>query len=422
MEKHMAIAETVQTMAVNARLASLEMARLSTTRKNAMLIAMAAALENNSDGIIAENARDLEAGNAKGLSSAMLDRLMLDKKRIGGIADALREVAALPDPVGEVTRMWKRPNELMVGKMRIPLGTIGIIYESRPNVTADAAALCLKAGNAVILRGGSEAIHSNKAIAGVLQGVLREQNIPSAALSLIPFTEREGVLEMLKQEENIDLIIPRGGESLIRFVVENSRIPVIKHYKGVCHIFVDSAADFAMAEKIIINAKTQRPGVCNALETLLIHRESAAQFVPRIAAALAALGVELRGDAEFCALAPHARPATEDDWYAEYLDMTLACRVVDDMDAAIDHINRYCSLHTESIITNDYNRANRFIREVNSSCVMVNASTRFADGNQLGLGAEIGISTTKLHSFGPMGLEDLTTTKFIVYGNGQIRE
>ena len=418
----MSISEKVKKIAQEARQASLAMAQLSTTVKNEMLLKMANALEVATPGLIAENHKDLETGRAKGLSAAMLDRLMLDEKRIRGIAGALREVAALPDPVGEVTKMWKRPNELMVGKMRIPLGTIGIIYESRPNVTADAAALCLKAGNAVVLRGGSEAINSNLAIAGVLQAVLREMGIPAAALSLIPFTEREGVLEMLKQEESIDLIIPRGGESLIRFVVENSRIPVIKHYKGVCHIFVDQSADFDKAEQIIVNSKTQRPGVCNALETLLIHRDVAAEFIPRIAATLTALGVELRGDAAFCALVPAATPATEEDWYAEYLELILACRVVDDIDAAIAHINRYCSLHTESIITSDYGRAQRFIREVNSSCVMVNASTRFSDGGQLGLGAEIGISTTKLHSFGPMGLEDLTTTKFIVYGDGQVRE
>jgi glutamate-5-semialdehyde dehydrogenase len=418
----MTIATQVARIAADAREASLAMARLSTTAKNGMLIAMAAALQGQSAQLVAENARDLEAGRQKGLSAAMLDRLMLDEKRIAGIADALREVAALPDPVGEVTGMRKRPNELMVGKMRIPLGTIGIIYEARPNVTADAAALCLKAGNAVILRGGSEAINSNRAIAEILQGVMKELCIPVAALSLIPFTEREGVLEMLKQEEFIDLIIPRGGESLIRFVVENSRIPVIKHYKGVCHIFVDTGADFDMAERIIVNSKVQRPGVCNALETLLIHRDAAAGFIPRIAAALSALGVELRGDAAFCGYAPAATAATEEDWSAEYLELILACRVVADMDAAIAHINRYGSLHTESIITSDYSRGQRFIREVNSSCVMVNASTRFADGNQLGLGAEIGISTTKLHSFGPMGLEDLTTTKFIVYGDGQVRE
>jgi glutamate-5-semialdehyde dehydrogenase len=416
------IAEKVVKIAQDAHQAALAMARLSTTVKNDMLLKMATALENSTPGLIAENRKDLEAGQQKGLSTAMLDRLMLDEKRISGVAAALREIAALPDPVGEVTKMWKRPNDLMVGKMRIPLGTIGIIYESRPNVTADAAALCLKAGNAVILRGGSEAINSNLAIAAVLQSVLKEMDIPQAALSLIPFTEREGVLEMLKQEESIDLIIPRGGESLIRFVVENSRIPVIKHYKGVCHIFVDQSADFDKAEQIIVNSKTQRPGVCNALETLLIHKDVAAEFIPRIAATLSALGVELRGDDAFRGYAPAAKPATEEDWYAEYLELILACRVVDDLDAAIAHINRYCSLHTESIITSDYSRAQRFIREVNSSCVMVNASTRFADGGQLGLGAEIGISTTKLHSFGPMGLEDLTTTKFIVYGDGQVRE
>ncbi len=418
----MTIAESVATMAAEAREASLVMARLSMGEKNRLLLAMATALEEQSAVIIAANEKDLEAGKAKQLSSAMLDRLMLNPARVTAIADALREVAALPDPVGEISNMRKRPNGLMVGKMRIPLGTIGIIYESRPNVTADAAALCLKAGNAVILRGGSEAINSNRAIAAALQSAMTSLSIPAAALSLIPFTEREGVLEMLKQEEFIDLIIPRGGESLIRFVVENSRIPVIKHYKGVCHVFVDNGADFDMAERIIINAKTQRPGVCNALETVLIHADAAAEFIPRLTTTLGELGVKLRGDERFCQLAPSATPATEEDWYAEYLELILACRVVKDMDAAIAHINRYGSLHTESIITNDYSRAQRFIREVNSSCVMVNASTRFADGNQLGLGAEIGISTTKLHSFGPMGLEDLTTTKFIVYGDGQVRE
>ena len=346
---------------------------------------------------------------------------MLDAARVKGMADAIREVAALPDPVGEVTGMWKRPNDLMVGKMRIPLGGIGIIYESRPNVTSDAAALCLKSGNAVVLRGGSEAIHSNLVIAGILQDELAKRNIPAAALSLIPFVEREGVTEMLKQEAFIDVIIPRGGESLIRFVVEHSKIPVIKHYKGVCHIFVDASANFEMAREIVINAKVQRPGVCNALETLLIHRDIAERFVPFIHQALTDLKVELRGDDAYRRFAPGAGAATEEDWHAEYLDLILSAGVVDGMDAAIDHINRYSSLHTESIITADYANAQRFIREVNSGVVMVNASTRFSDGNQLGLGAEIGISTTKLHSFGPMGLTDLTTTKFIVYGDGQIR-
>jgi glutamate-5-semialdehyde dehydrogenase len=418
----MSIAEEIRLLAADARQASHAMARLSSGVKNDLLIAMADALIANDIAIISENRKDLAAGEEKGLSAAMLDRLMLNGKRIAAMADGLREVAMLPDPVGEVTRMWKRPNELMVGKMRIPLGVIGIIYESRPNVTADAAALCLKAGNSVILRGGSEAIHSNLVIGRILQGEMVKAGIPSAALAVVPFTEREGVLELLKQEEQIDLIIPRGGESLIRFVVEHSKIPVIKHYKGVCHVFVDADADCEMAERIIINAKTQRPGVCNALETLLVHRDIAATFVPRIASTLTGLGVELRGDDVFRKYAPRALTATAEDWSAEYLELILACRVVDGMDAAIDHINRYGSLHTEAIVTSNYAHAQRFIREVNSSCVLVNASTRFADGNQLGLGAEIGISTTKLHSFGPMGLEDLTTQKFIVYGDGQVRQ
>ena len=417
----MTIPDRIREIAGNARQASHAMARLTTVAKNDLLVAMAEALVAATHRLVAENRKDLAAGEQKGLSSAMLDRLLLDEKRIKGMADGLREVAALPDPVGEVTRMWKRPNNLMVGKMRIPLGVIGIIYEARPNVTADAAALCLKSGNSVILRGGSEAIHSNLAIAAILQAEMKKAGIPESALSVIPFTEREGVLELLKQEEYIDLIIPRGGESLIRFVVEHSKIPVIKHYKGVCHLFVDATADFDMAERIIINAKTQRPGVCNALETVLIHKDVAETFIPRIAATLTDLKVELRGDDCFRQFASQAQPATEEDWYAEYLELILAARVVDDLDGAIDHINRYGSLHTEAIVTSDYANAQRFIREVNSSCVLVNASTRFSDGNQLGLGAEIGISTTKLHSFGPMWLEDLTTTKFIVYGDGQIR-
>ena len=417
----MTIAEKITKIAVDARAASLFMARLSSAAKNDLLLNMAMALIDNTPHLIEENRRDLEGGEKKGLSAALLDRLMLDESRIKGMAEGLREVAALPDPVGEVTRMWKRPNNLMVGKMRIPLGVIGIVYEARPNVTSDAAALCLKAGNAVILRGGSEAINSNVAISRILGAEMAKAGIPTAALSVIPFIDREGVLQMLRQEEFIDLIIPRGGESLIRFVVEHSKIPVIKHYKGVCHIFVDSSADFEMAEKLIVNSKTQRPGVCNALETLLIHKDVAETFVPRIHELLSGLQVELRGDETFRQFAPAAHVASEEDWYAEYLDLTLACRVVDDMDEAIEHINRYGSLHTEAIVTADYSNAQRFIREVNSGVVLVNASTRFSDGNQLGLGAEIGISTTKLHSFGPMGLEDLTTTKFIVYGEGQIR-
>lgn len=417
----MTIAEQIRTIAVDARRASRAIAKLSSTVKNSLLLDMAAALVAQSDYLVEENAKDLAAAEKKGIPAAMLDRLMLDESRIQAMADGLREVANLPDPVGEVTKMWKRPNGLMVGKMRIPLGVIGIIYEARPNVTADAAALCLKAGNAVILRGGSEAINSNMAISRVLRETMEKSGIPAAALSVIPFVDREGVLEMLKQEEFIDLIIPRGGEGLIRFVVEHSKIPVIKHYKGVCHVFLDASADFDVAERIIVNAKTQRPGVCNALETLLIHKDLAERFIPRIYETLTQIGVEIRGDETFRQFAEGAKVATEEDWYEEFLDLILAARVVDDFDEAIEHINTYGSLHTEAIITSDYANAQRFIREVNSGVVMVNASTRFSDGNQLGLGAEIGISTTKLHSFGPMGLEDLTTTKFIVYGEGQIR-
>ncbi|MDA8419006.1 MAG: glutamate-5-semialdehyde dehydrogenase, partial [Desulfobacteraceae bacterium] len=361
-------------------------------------------------------------GRAQGLSAAMLDRLSLTDKAIDSMIAGLKEVAALPDPVGEITEMNRRPNGMLVGRMRIPLGVIGMIYESRPNVTVDAAALCLKAGNAILLRGGSEAIHSNLALAKLMQEVLAGEGIPAAAVQVIPTTDREAVTAMLKLEEHIDLIIPRGGEGLIRFVAENSRIPVLKHYKGVCHIFVDESADLAMACDIVINAKAQRPGVCNALETLLVHRAIAPRALPMLGERLREAQVELRGCPETCALLPYAVPATDADWPAEYLDLILAVRVVDDLDAALDHIARYSSLHTESIITANYANAQRFLREVESSSVMVNASTRFSDGGQFGLGAEIGISTTKLHAYGPMGLKELTTKKFIVYGDGQIRK
>jgi len=402
--------------------ASRFLAVAGTAAKNCCLNRMADELEAAEKEIIKANEKDMEAGQKNGLSGAMLDRLKLNEDRIKSMANGLRYVAGLEDPVGKTLSTTVRPNGLKIEKISVPIGVIGIVYESRPNVTVDAAGLCLKAGNAVILRGGSEAIHSNLAIARILGREMERAGIPQAALSVIPFPEREGVLEMLKQEEFIDLIIPRGGESLIRFVVEHSKIPVIKHYKGVCHIFVDSSADFDMAERIVVNAKVQRPGVCNSLETLLIHKDVAETFIPRIAQTLTDLKVELRGDDCVREFAPQATPATEEDWQAEYLELILAVRVVDDLDDAINHINAYGSLHTEAIVTGDYHNSQRFIREVNSSTVLVNASTRFADGNQLGLGAEIGISTTKLHSFGPMGLEDLTTTKFIVYGDGQIRQ
>jgi glutamate-5-semialdehyde dehydrogenase len=417
----MDITKQIQKIAHEARAASIQVARLSSSVKDRALEQMAAGLVAKKEFLLAENRKDLEQAKKEGLSKAMLDRLALTEEGIAAIAQGLREIAQLPDPVGEVVKMWRRPNGLVVGKMRIPLGVIGVIYESRPNVTADAAGLCLKAGNAVILRGGSEAIRSNRAIGSVLQEAMEKAGIDAAAIQVIPHTEREAVEEMLKQEESIDVIIPRGGEGLIRFVVERSRIPVIKHYKGVCHIFVDATADQAMALEICYNAKVQRPGVCNAMETLLIHQEAAVSLLHLLAEKLQKAGVEIRGCVRTRRIIPDVKEATEEDWYAEYLDLILAVKVVDDITEAIDHIGRYGSQHTDAIITSDYAHAQRFLREVDSSTVLVNASTRFSDGYQLGLGAEIGISTTKLHAFGPMGVEDLTTTKFIIYGDGQIR-
>ncbi|MCK4534200.1 MAG: glutamate-5-semialdehyde dehydrogenase [Syntrophobacterales bacterium] len=406
---------------IRARKAAGILANISSTAKNEALLKMAETLVNESDHIIRENARDLEYARGKGLSDAMIDRLTLNETAIRGMADGLVEIAALPDPVGEITGMRKRPNGLLVGKRRIPLGVIGIIYESRPNVTADTAALCLKSGNAVILRGGSEAINSNLAIARILQGVLKETSIPEGAIQIISTTDRDAVNEMLKLEEHIDLIIPRGGEGLIRAVVSMSRIPVLKHYKGVCHIFVDESADIEMAVNISLNAKAQRPGVCNAMETLLVHRKIAGRFLPVMAGRFREAGVTLKGCDKTRVILPNVEGATEADWYEEYLDLILAIRIVDGIDEAMAHIEKYGSLHTEAIVTSDYNNSQRFLNEVNSSTVLVNASTRFSDGFELGLGAEMGISTTKLHAFGPMGLEELTTTKFIIYGDGQIR-
>lgn len=418
----MSLRDELVAMGLRARRASRAVARLPSGVKDRALLAMADGLEEARLELQEANRLDLSAAEKAGLSPAMLDRLTLSDPVIASMAQGLREVAAQPDPVGEVVRMWKRPNGLLVGKKRIPLGVIGIVYESRPNVTADAAALCLKAGNAVILRGGSEALHSNCALARVLGEAAAAAGIPEGALQVVGVADREAVLELLQLEEYVDLIIPRGGEGLIRFVSANSRIPVIKHYKGVCHAFVDASADLEMAQAIVLNAKTQRPGVCNALETLLVHREAAPSFLPRVGAALAASGVEVRGCPETCRLLPGAVEATDQDWGTEFLELILAVRVVDSLDQAVEHIEAHGSLHTEVIITRDYANAQRFLEEVNSSVVAVNASTRFSDGQQLGLGAEIGISTTKIHSFGPMGAQDLTTTKFIVYGQGQVRD
>jgi glutamate-5-semialdehyde dehydrogenase len=382
---------------------------------------MADGLLAKADFIKQENQKDLEAGRAKGLSAAMLDRLELSDKVIDSMVGGLREVVALPDPVGEVTEMAKRPNGIMVGRMRIPLGVVGIIYESRPNVTVDAAALCIKAGNGVFLRGGSEAIHSNLALAKVLQEAMAAEGINPAAVQVVPVTDREAINVMLTMEEYIDLIIPRGGEGLIRFVSENSRIPVLKHYKGVCHLFVDDSAEQQMAVDLVMNSKTQRPGVCNALETMLVHRNIADSFLPVVAKALTGAGVELRGCEATCRIVPVAKLARDDDWGKEFLDLVLAVRVVDDLDGAMDHIVKYGSQHTEVIVTESYSNSQRFLKEVDASAVMINASTRFNDGGQFGLGAEIGISTTKLHAYGPMGLKELTALKYIVYGGGQVR-
>jgi glutamate-5-semialdehyde dehydrogenase len=417
----MEIKTQVIEIAIKAKKAAAALGRIDSKEKNNVLLRMADALVERGAFLIAENAKDLDHAVRTGLPAAMIDRLTLRTPTIEGIAAGIREVAALPDPVGKITSMWRRPNGLLVGRMRIPLGVIGIIYESRPNVTADAAALCLKSGNAVILRGGSEAINSNLAIARILQDVLKRSKIPDAAIQVVPVTDRAAVHELLQLDEYIDLIIPRGGEELIQAVVDQSRIPVIKHYKGVCHIFVDAGADLDMAASICMNAKVQRPGVCNAMETLLVHAQIAQRFLPVMAGKYRQAGVVLKGCAMTRDIIPDLEKATEDDWYREYLDLVLAVRVIDDLDAAIAHIEQYGSQHTESIITQDYANAQRFLNEVNSSTVLVNASTRFSDGFELGLGSEIGISTTKLHAYGPMGLEELTTTKFIIYGNGQVR-
>jgi glutamate-5-semialdehyde dehydrogenase len=418
----MTIESTITTMAQAGREAANQLVRVSSNQKNAALSSIAAGLENETAFIQAENGKDLVQAEEKGLSTAMIDRLTVNDEIIASMVTGLNDVVGLNDPVGTMSPTWIRPNGLQVARMRIPLGVIGIIYESRPNVTVDAAGLCLKAGNAVILRGGSEAFHSNQALAKIIHRALENTELPQTSVQVVPVREREAVLTLLQQEEFVDLIIPRGGEGLIRFVVQNSKIPVLKHYKGVCHVYVDDDADFKMAREICFNAKVQRPGVCNAMETLLVHQAAAEAFLPEIAKRFAAARVEIRGCDTTCRIVSNAKKAVESDWPAEYLDLILSIKVVEDMDEAIAHIAKYSSRHTEAIVTRNYDRAKRFVREADSSVVLVNASTRFNDGGQLGLGAEIGISTSKLHAFGPMGLEELTTTKFVVHGEGQIRE
>ena len=418
----MDIKQFVLEKAKEAKAGARSLATASSQMKNDVLIAMATALRERTADLIQENAKDLEYARKKGLSSSMIDRLALTEKRIDEMAKGLIEVAQLPDPVGEISKMWRRPNGMTVGRMRVPIGVIAMIYESRPNVTADASSLCLKTGNAAILRGGSEALNSNRIIVKVLQGVLQAYGIHPGAVTYLDAPGHEAVLEMIKLEGMIDLVIPRGGEGLIRTVTENSRIPVLKHYKGVCHIFVDRDADLKMAEAICFNAKVQRPGTCNAMETMLVDAAIAKKFLPKMLKKFAGAGVTVKGDDTTRGLFPDAKKVTKADYGKEYLDLIMNVRVVKDMEEAMEHIATYSSLHTDVIVTENYEKAMRFVREVDSSAVLVNASTRLNDGFQFGLGAEIGISTDKIHARGPMGLEELTCTKFVVFGNGQVRE
>ncbi len=405
-----------------ARKAARAMARADTAAKDRALLSMSAAIERDVQRLLDANRVDLKAARAKGLAPALVDRLTLDRKSTAAMAEGLRQIAQLPDPVGEISELKYRPSGIQVGRMRVPLGVIGVIYEARPNVTADAAGLCLKAGNAAILRGGSEAIHSNQAVAACVQEGLRAAALPEAAVQVVETTDRAAVGELITMREYVDLIVPRGGKGLIERVSAESRIPVLKHLDGVCHVYIDDRADLERAIRIADNAKTQRLGTCNTMETLLVHRDIAAAVLPKLCQIYLEKGVELRGDPRARALVPQMKDASEEDWYTEYLAAILAVRVVDDLEQAIEHIAVYGSQHTDAIVTEDYSRARRFLREVDSSSVMVNASTRMADGFEYGLGAEIGISTDKLHARGPVGLAGLTSQKFIVLGDGQIRE
>lgn len=414
--------EYLAPLLAKAKAAARPLSGIIAAKKNAALLAMAAGLEEGEERLLEANQKDLEAFEGDGPRAAMADRLRLTPGRIADMAKQLREIAQLRDPVGESLGFWQRPNGMKVGRVRVPIGVIGIIYESRPNVTADAAGLCLKSGNVCVLRGGSEALHSNSAIAEILGESARKAGLPDGAVTFIDRPDREVVLALLKSDTYVDLIIPRGGDALMKTVTEHATIPVIKHDKGVCHMYVDNDVDLEMAQRLSINAKVQRCSTCNALETLLVHEKIAKKFLPSLGDRLKEEGVEIRGCPKTCHLIPHAKPAQEHDYGCEFLSLTLAIKVVRDMDEAMTHIQEYGSRHTESIVTNDYDRAMRFLREVDSSAVMVNASTRLNDGYEFGLGAEIGISTTRIHARGPMGLEDLTCSKFVVYGTGQIRE
>jgi len=405
-----------------ARQAARGVAAASTDTKNRCLRDAAARLRSSRAAVLDANASDVRRGRDAGLSTALLDRLALNDARVEAMAKGLEEVAQLPDPVGETIAQWRRPNGLEIGQVRIPLGVVGVIYESRPNVTADAAALCLKAGNAVVLKGGSEALATNGAIAALLAEAAASAGLPTAAIQLVPTADRQAVQVLLKQSQYIDVIVPRGGESLIRAITESSSIPVIQHYAGVCHTYVDASADLVMAERICFNAKVQRPGVCNAMENMLVHASVAAEFLPSMLRKMHDAGVEIRGCERTKQIVDAVTPATEDDWRTEYLDLILAVKVVDSLDAAIDFINTYGTGHSDAIVTRDYANARRFQAEVDSAAVYVNASTRFTDGYEFGFGAEVGISTNRLHARGPMGLRELTTYKYVISGNGQIRE
>ncbi|GGD71466.1 glutamate-5-semialdehyde dehydrogenase [Lacimicrobium alkaliphilum] len=413
---------SIKQMAQKARVASRQLAKLTSSKKNAVLHSIADNLESMTDSILEANKKDLEAGRQADLAESMIDRLTLSKDAIANIADAVRQIAAQDDPVGSIRDIQRQPSGIEVGKMRIPLGVVAMIYESRPNVTIDAAALCFKAGNAVVLRGGKEALHSNLALAECIKAALQAHSVDPNVVVVVPDPDRAIMNELMTLNEEIDLIIPRGGEGLIRFVSENSRIPVIQHYKGVCHLYVDSAADEAKALGLLQNGKTQRTGVCNALETLLVHKDIAPSFLPMAAAMLAEHKVRVHACEQSIDYFEGAEPATEEDWDTEYLALEIAVRVIDSFDHAVEHLEQYSSGHTEVIATQDYSRAQQFIRSINSAVVMANASSRFSDGGELGLGAEIGISTSKLHAYGPMGAESLTTEKFIVLGDGHIRQ
>ena len=414
--------ELVETRARAAREAARSLALASARVTSEALLAMARGIEEKAPAILEANRADLERARGQGHPRAFLDRLTLTDARVEDMATGIRQVAALPDPVGETVRGWRRPNGIEIAKVRVPLGVVGFIYESRPNVTADAAALCVKSGNACVLRGGREALGSNGVIAAILGKGLEKAGLPAEALGFVDVPDREAVEILITLDRYVDLIVPRGGEAFVRLVAERATIPILKHDKGLCHVYVDAGADLTMAADIAVNAKAQRPGVCNAMETLLVHAEVAAAFLPAVAARFRAAGVELRGCPRTCELVPEARPAVEADWDTEYLDLILSVRVVPSFDEAVAHVRRHGSGLAEAIVTRDYLRARRFVAEIDAACVLVNASTRLVDGNQFGMGAELGISTSKLHARGPVGVEELTTTKFVVTGSGQIRE